>query len=714
MPTLPGTAPRRITSRLSASALRRGGLDAFKRFFSAMPPDSGMAFVLVPHLDPAHRSLMVELLSRHTTMAVCEAIEGMAVDANCVYIIRPNRDLLMRDGRLRLSDPAAHRGSTIAIDGFFRSLAEDCHEKAIGIILSGTGSHGTPGLKEIKSVGGLVLAQEPQTAEYDQMPQSAIATGMMDFILPPEKMPAALIDYTGHSYVKQAYAIPPENPPVEQIGRVLELLRTRSHYDFHLYRKNMLTRRIQRRMGICQIEEVSEYVAFLQQHPDEIISLSRDLLIGVTSFFRDPEAFELLQQQVVPELVERATGEIPTRVWVPACSTGEEAYSLAMLFLEHFAATNQPVNLQIFASDIDAESLEATRQGVYPASAVSGLSPARLSQLFVKRDENHYQVNRLLRTSIIVTRQNVISDPPFSRLDLISCQNLLIYLEPELQHKIMSLYHFALNPRGFLLLGCSESIARQTDLFEPVSKKWRVHRRVGPMRRDLVQVPIVTPDNRGNGVSRIESQPWPRMGFSELTQKVLLARYAPAAVLINRKYEILSLYGQTSNYLELPTGELTRDLMALAPQGLRTRIRAACHKALRGGEPVVETESRIQRHGVSVTCAITVSLLAEPKEAEGLLLVAFQDRGEEVTPRSLRSAATEEESALVRQLEYEVESTREDLQSTIEELQSSNEEVMSMNEELQSANEELETSKEELQSFNEELSTVNSQLLEKI
>lgn len=691
-----------------------GGLDAFKKFFSAMPCDSGMAFILIPHLDPSHRSLMVELLARQTAMKVCEAEEGAMIEPNCVYIIPPNKYLSVKNGRLHLTGPTERRGLPTALDGFFRSLAEDQQERAIGIVLSGTGSHGTPGLKEIKLVGGMVMAQDPETAEYDQMPRNAIKTGMVDFVLPPDKMPEALLNYVRQPYLQPSESTPAAEAAAEQIAPILNLLRTRNRYDFRSYRKNMLIRRIQRRMGIGQMNEVSGYVAFLSEHPEEITALCRDLLIGVTSFFREPDAFQVLQQQVIPDLIERQTGEFPVRVWVPACATGEEAYSIAILLLEQFAATKKPVNFQIFASDIDDESVEVARQGVYAASTVSELSPERVKQFFVKTDENHYQVSKQLRESIVVTRQNLISDAPFSKLDLISCRNLLIYLEPELQQKVLSLFHFALNEQGYLFLGCSESIGRQTDLFEPVSKKWRVYRRIGPARRDLVQIPLVAGEDRRISMPKVEPGLRPRMGFAELMQKLLLARYAPAAVLINRKYEVLSFFGRTSDYLEQPTGEPTRDLMSLARQGLRTRIRAACHQVLNGGETVASTDARMSRNGVSVICTITVSLLNEPKEAEGLLLVTFHDRTEAALPGGSRTLAAEDESAVVRQLEYEVESTREDLQSTIEELQSSNEEVMSMNEELQSANEELETSKEELQSFNEELSTVNSQLQDKV
>jgi two-component system CheB/CheR fusion protein len=691
-----------------------GGLDAFKRFFAAMPPDSGMAFVLIPHLDPTHRSLMVELLGRQTKMQVCEAATGMPIEADHVYIIPPNKSLSVRDCRLYLSPPPSRQGFPTALDGFFRSLAEDQQERAIGIILSGTGSHGISGMKEIKAVGGLLMVQDPKTAEYDQMPQNALDTGLVDYSLAPEKMPEVLLKYIRHPYLHSPVPLPADDEATDQITPVLELLRTRSRYDFRGYRKKMLIRRTQRRMGICQVEQIADYVAYLRKHPPEVTALGRDFLIGVTSFFRESEAFETLRQRVIADLVEGQSGEMPVRIWVPACATGEEAYSLAILLSEQFALAKKPVNFQIFASDIDGDALDVARKGVYSASAVGELLPERIQKFFVRTDENHFHVNKQLRASIIVTRQNLISDAPFSKLDLISCRNLLIYLEPELQQKIISLFHFALNERGHLFLGCSESIGRQTDLFEPVSKKWRLFQRVPSARHTLIPVPLVSNEHRRIRTSNLEQDFRPQLTSSELMQKLLLARFAPASVLINRKYEVLSLFGRTSDYLELPTGELTRDLMSLLRQGLRTKIRAACHKLLRGSEAVAEIDAHVSRHSSSVHCTISVTLLHEPRDAEGLLLVVFQDRTEDVTPRSAHPITAEEESDVVRHLEHEVESTRDDLQSTIEELHSSSEEVMSMNEELQSANEELETSKEELQSFNEELTTVNSQLQDKV
>lgn len=726
-----------------------GGLSAFKKFFSKMPVDSGAAFVLVPHLDPKHESLMAELLARQTRMPVCEAREGMPIEPNCVYVIPPNKYLAIVQGKLQLSVPADRHVLPTAIDFFFRSLAAEQGQRAIGIILSGTSNHGTIGLKEIKLAGGMVMVQQPESAEYDQMPRSAIATGLVDFILPPEQMPDALVKYVRHPYVHGLLEPAAEDASREQLNRILALLRTRTKHDFDSYRKKMLMRRVLRRMGLRHLEQMSEYLDYLRDNPDEVTELYKDLLIGVTEFFRDPEAFEVLQQRVIPELVGRVSSSPPAaegdsgrpssrlsvRVWVPGCATGEEAYGIAMLLTEQFAAAKKPAAIQIFGTDIDERSLETARQGVYSESSLAGVSPERLQRFFTKIDANHWQVDRQLRESITFAAQNLICDAPFSKLDLIACRNLLIYLEPEVQTKVIRLFHFALVADGYLLLGPSESIGRDVDLFEPVSKKWRVFRRIGPTRRELVEIPIVaTGEHRQPRIVPPPATPAPAMGFKELMQRLILDEFAPAAALINRRHEIVCVLGPLVNYLEFPPGEITKDLLAMARPGLRTKVRTAVFKAIQSGETVIDLDARVKRNGNYVRCSIAVKPVAEPKDATGLLLVTFRDR-EPGDSRSRQTSAAspatpdsseprdrdEGESQLVQQLEYELKSTREDLQSTIEEYESSteelkaaNEEVMSMNEELQSANEELETSKEELQSLNEELNTLNTQLQDKV
>ena len=698
-----------------------GGLDAFKRFFNAMPVESGMAFVLVPHLDPNHSSLMVELLARQTAMPVVEAEDGQPIFINYVYIIPPNKFLAVRDGRLCLTVPPEPRGRQTAIDAFFCSLAEEQQERSIGIVLSGTGSHGTPGLKAIKLAGGMAMVQRPDSAAFDQMPGNAIATGLVDYVLTPEQMPEALLKYARTPYVKSGPGVfTDDKSSPEQLNRILALVKARTRYDFRSYRKTMLLRRIQRRMGLWQVEQMDAYLEMLRQNPDEVVALYKDLLIGVTQFFRDPAAFQVLEQRVIPDLIARKGGDAPMRVWVSGCSSGEEAYSIAMLLIEQLARAKVTTNLQIFASDIDEDALAVARRGTYPESVAGDVSAERLRRFFSKADEHHYQVTKRLRDSIVFAPQNLIGDAPFSKLDLISCRNLLIYLEPEVQKKVISLFHFALGEGGYLLLGPSETLGRQANLFEPISTRWRVYRKSGPTRRHSIQMPIDAGTSWRQPLQGIENAAITFRSLAELMQSQLLAEYAPASVLINRNFEVLCFHGPTVDYLEFPTGEPTRDLLALARQGLRTKLRALVSAAIQKGEEVNDIAPRVKRDGRYFPCKITVKPVTEPKIKTELLLVIFE-RSKEPAPISPPRPETVQESALLVQLENELKATREDLQGTIEELESSNEEMkasneemMSMNEELQSLNVELETSKEELQSTNEEIITVNHQVNQKL
>lgn len=696
-----------------------GGLDAFKKFFSTMPAGSGIAFVLIPHLDPKHESMMVELLARCTKMQVVEAVDGLAVEANRVYVLPPNKYMTISDGVLHLTGPVERAGPQTSIDLFLRSLAEDKLEKAICIILSGTGSHGSLGLKAVKAAGGMAMVQDPSTAEYPRMPQSAIATGLADYVLPAEKMPQSLIQFVRHSLVNRPIPGAEAVETPDHLNQVLAILRARTKLDFRSYRKRMLARRLERRMGLIQIGQIGAYLSFLREHPDEVQQLARDLLISVTNFFRDPEAFQNLETEVIAPLVHSKEPDAPLRVWSAGCATGEEPYSLGILFLEQLAAAQKSCPVQIFATDVDENALDVARQGVYPESISTDISAERLARFFTRTDDA-YQVGKQLRATVIFARQNLITDPPFSKLDLIVCRNVLIYLEPEIQKKVIALLHFSLKEGGFLFLGPSETIGRHVDLFEPVSKKSRIFRRIGPVRLDRVEVPVTTmvaplvPEGRSTPTS-----PNRPISLADITQRLLLDQFAPAAVLINRKYEILYLFGPTDRYLAVPAGEPTQDLILMARDGLRTKLRSAVHKAVRENGPVTLADVQVKRNGDSYTAVVTIRPVQGPQNADGLLLVTFQESDRELPPPRLPESVAED--SLVRQLEYELKATKEDLQSAIEELESSNEQLkisneegVSMNEELQSANEELETSKEELQSLNEELTTVNNQLQDKV
>lgn len=694
--------PRFPVVGIGASA---GGLGVLKKLFAAMPPDSGIAFVLVPHLDPAHESLMAPLLAKCTAMPVIEAQDGMRIEVNHAYVIPPNEYLSISAGALYLTKPDIPHSAYASLDWFLRSLAQDQHEYAICIILSGTGSSGTLGLKAIKASEGAVFVQDPATAEFPQMPESAIATGLVDEVLPVERMPEALIEYGRRLRADEAHLARAADETSDALDQILALVGDEAHIDLRNHRSKTLMRRIQRRMSLGRIDRMPEYMAYLREHRDEVARLAKDFLISVTQFFRDPEAFQVLEATVIPELLARKSADQPVRVWVPGCATGEEAYSIAMLFLEQLSALQKRCPLKIFASDIDQAAVAFARAGIYPPAISADVGPARLERFFTHTGERFYQVNKPLRESVIFTMQDLVSDAPFSRMDLISCRNLLIYLEPEAQGKIVALFHFVLNEGGYLLLGPSETVGRDLDLFEPVSRKWRIYRRIGSTRYDRVDFPIGLGAAQRLEVARL-ARPQRYARVADLMQRVLLDAYAPASVLINRKGEVLYFFGATLRFLDLPPGEPTQDVLAMAREGLRTKLRAALQKASRNRVSVTISDARIKRNGGECLIRATVRPLALPRDGEELLLVSFEDVDEPSGPPQHGTRAVVEES-LTRQLESELAATREELEGTIEEMQTTNEEI-------QSANEELETSKEELQSLNEELTTANTQLQEKV
>ncbi len=698
-----------------------GGLDAFKKFFAAMPVDSGIAFVLVPHLDPTHQSLMVELLARQTSMPVVEATEGALVEANRVYIIPPNKNMTISGGVLRLTGPIERGSWQTSIDLFLRSLAEDRQEKAICIILSGTGSHGTLGLKAVKAAGGLAMVQEPSTAAYPLMPESAAATGLADYILPVERMPESLVNYVRRDDLNRGKIVAAVDGPQNHLNEIISLLRLRTKLDFRSYRKTMLARRLERRMGLGQFENLEGYLEHLRRDPEELDKLSRDLLISVTRFFRDSEAFGILETEVLATLVRVKGADSPIRAWVPGCATGEEPYSIAMLILEQMGAADSLHRVQIFATDVDAQAIAVARRGVYPEGVTADVSPERLARFFTRVEESAWQIKKDVRETVTFAIQNLITDAPFSKMDLISCRNVLIYLEPELQRKILAVLHFALNDGGCLILGPSETVGRQIDLFEPISKKWRIYRRIGPIRSNELTFASAQID-ASLAPSKPAGEPQGNAKLAELAQNSLLRRFGVACVVINRNCEIQHFAGPTEEYLAQPGGPPTLNLISLARRGLESKLGAVVQKAIRENE--AQSVKGVAMHGDELRRVnIEVEPLNPLKPSEGLLLVSFQlqtnpPKVESPKPKPRTERAR---SGRVRSLEQELERTRDELQSTIEEyesaneeLKASNEEVMSMNEELQSANEELETSKEELQSFNEELTTVNNQLHDKI
>jgi two-component system CheB/CheR fusion protein len=691
-----------------------GGLDAFRTLLAALPVRSGFAFILVQHLDPTHPSMMVALLSGQTTMGVLEAREGMRLEPDHVYVIPPGRYLTVRSCTFKLSRTSAAQPVRMSFDFLLQSLAEEFGERAVCVVMSGTGTDGSAGARAVKAAGGLVIAQDPEEASFDGMPRSAIATGAVDLVLPLAKVPDAIAKYGGHPYVrsdKNGAALPAD----ETFGRIIELLRKKTSHDFALYKDGTLGRRIERRMAMSGIEDARRFLELLVKDPTEIQRLANDMFINVTRFFRDGKAFDLLAAKIVRDLVRTHPESRPIRVWVAGCSTGEEAYSIAMLFLEEIAAAHRSIKLQIFATDIDEEATAVGREGLYPLSIAADMPPARLSRFFTKEDQG-YRVSRELRSAIVFSVHDLLADAPFSRLDLVSCRNLLIYLRPEVQEKVLSLFHFSLNEGGFLFLGSSETIGSAGDRFEPVSKTQRIYRHLGRSRPGEVELPL----GRGEAARSAWQKPAqragpPRIGLGDLAQRLLLESYAPASALINRKHQGLYYFGPTDRYLKMPTGVASLDLLASAREGLRPAIRAAIDRASRAGRRA-SVAARVKRDGRSV--AVTVSAQPVRSDGEDLILLSFFDVP---TPDKTSRAAVEPpaDASQIAQLEQELDAARKELDDAIrdretaeEEIRAINEEAMSVNEEFQTTNEELETSREELQSLNEELTALNSQLQE--
>ncbi len=702
-----------------------GGLEALEQLFSNLPTDSGMGFVVVTHLDPSHKSMMSELLARVTRMHVVEAKDGMAVEPNRVHVIPPDRDMAIKNGVLRLSRFEEPRGLRMPIDFFFRSLAKDQFDGSLCIILSGSGTDGTMGLKAIHEAGGMSMVEDPTEAKYEGMPQSAISTGFADYVLPVAKMPVQLLAYVKRTIgrVVKRKAVITEKVP-KSIERILSVLRSQTGHDFAYYKKSTLLRRIERRMTVHDVGDPATYVHYLQEHPEEVSLLLKELLISVTSFFRDPAALDILKAKVLPLILEGKPEDYALRIWVPGCATGEEAYSIAMVVREYLDEQKSAVRFQIFGTDIDEEAINVARAGVYSGNIGVDVSPERLRRFFIK-EENTFRIKKGIREPIVFAVQNVITDAPFTRLDLLSCRNLLIYLEPELHNKLMPLFHYSLKPEGgILFLGSSESIGPFSDLFKAVDRKWKFFQRKGPAFAHTATAFTGLPWTYEHGVKEAapEIRKQPEVSVGDMTRNLLLDRFTPPCVITNEKGEIVYVHGRTGKYLEPAPGHANLNILEMAREGIAFELRSALHNAVRQHKAVSYKDLHVKTNGDVQSINITVQPINEPDAMQGLLMVVFED----VIPKREERAKERQKprhgyGKRVQELEQELRYTKETLQATIEELQatneelkSSNEELQSTNEELQSTNEELETSKEELQSLNEELVTVNSELQAKI
>ncbi len=710
-----------------------GGLSAFEAFFAGMPVDRnpGMAFVLVQHLSPDHKSLLAELVRRSTRMEVLEVEDGMGVRVDCAYTIPPGRDLSLKDGSLHLTVPAEPTGHRLPIDAFFRSLAEDQNERAIGVVLSGTGSDGTLGVRSIKAVGGMVIAQTPESSEFDGMPRSAIATGLVDYQLKPGEMAAQLMHYAARA-LKPPISIEASSPFDEDaFRRVCVLLRQQTGHDFSEYKPSTLKRRIERRLAVHQIETMSAYADYLENNPMEGTALFHDLLIGVTSFFRDPAVFKALEDLVIPGFFDGRASETPIRVWSAGCSTGEEAYSVAILLKERMEAIGQTRPVQVFATDLDPSAIAIARIGLYGPAAADQMDARRLSRWFTTDPGGGgYQIRKSIRDLLVFSEHDVIRDPPFSRLDLIVCRNLLIYLGSTLQQKLLPVFHYALNPNGVLLLGSSEGIGDFGDLFTPVDRDAKLFRR----RSDALSVNPASRRRASPAAHRMpEAGPAPRArsgeparpALKEQMQKALLEQGTPAAALVNARGDVLYLHGRTGRYLEPTEGEPGGgSILRMARDGLVADLSAALREAtlthtlvrrsgvrLRADGAVRLVDLVVQSAAVQEPDTYLILFADSPESATSLVPPASQGASASDEPATQRIAALEAE---LRIKEHRLESAVAQLETANEDLRSANEELQSVNEELQSANEELETSKEELQSVNEELATVNTELQAKV
>jgi two-component system CheB/CheR fusion protein len=700
-----------------------GGLEALTSFFNNMPADSHMAFVLVVHLDPGHTSMMPELLKRHTAMNVIEAQDGMTVEPNRVYVIPPNKDMSIFGRVLQIAAPAQMRGLRMPIDFFFRSLAEDQGEKAISVILSGTGSDGTLGMRAIHGAGGMCMVQDPETARYDGMPRSAIITGLADYVVPAEKMPEQL-----QAYVRQYYPKKPGkilylgDTSLTAIQKILAILRTRTGHDFSHYKKSTILRRIERRMSIHQVADAAAYAQFIQEHPEEIQVLFKELLIRVTSFFRDPEAFSILQKKMLPDLIGKKPETDTIRVWVPGCGTGEEAYSIAILLRECMQETKTDFRVHIFGTDIDEDSIAQARAGLYPANISMDVSAQRLKRYFVK-EEMGFRIRSEIREWMVFAVQNVISDAPFTKLDLVSCRNLMIYLDLELQSRLIPMFHYSLKPGGVLFLGSSETVGTFGELFSTLDRKWKIFRRTEAP--SSYHGGVFTGFGIGGaGAARAadEAAKAKRIPFPEIARRVLLENFAPPSVIVGERGDILYVHGQTGKFLEPSQGQPSMNVIDMAREGLKIQIRAALHRAAAKNGEVAMRSLQVRTNGGVQPTDVTVRPIRMSGVEQKLFIVVFEEVGRAVKgPRKVKPSTGKGQNTRMAELEKELTYTRENLQASIEELQASNEELkstneefQSTNEEFQSTNEELETSKEELQSVNEELITVNTELQSKI
>ena len=692
-----------------------GGLEALELFLKNVPDKSGLAYVVVQHLDPTQKGMLPELLQRVSFMKVFQVEDLMRVKPDCIYVIPPNKSMSIFKGVLHLFDPIEARGLRLPVDFFLRSLADDQKELAVGVILSGMGSDGSSGIRAIKESNGTVLAQEPETAKFDSMPRSAIDSGMVDIVAPPENLPLELISMLNHLPLIKS-KLTTEVKDKSALEKILILLRTHTGNDFSQYKKNTIFRRIERRMGIHKIDEIYSYVHFLQENPKEVHILFKELMIGVTSFFRDHAVWDKLKEKVMPALLDQLKPQSVIRAWVPGCSTGEEAYSLAIIFKEAMEKhhPNSGISLQIFASDLDNDAINTARKGIFTANIETDVSANRLSRFFSKTDDS-YSIKSEIRELVVFAQHNILMHPPFTNIDIITCRNLLIYMDPELQQKLLGLFYYSLNREGTLVLGTSETLGIQSHLFSTYDSSLKIFKRsTANLNQQLFDFPSAFTRPKSHLIEKTESVTQ-IMNIQTLADQMLLQQFSPAGVLVDENGNILYISGRTGKYLEPAVGKANLNIFAMLRPGFQNDFALAFRKVIASKEKMVLQHVRIGSNGDSITLNVTIQYVQKPEPLYGKLMIIFTDVQPSEKPK-IPAKKGKMAAASIREteLEQELQHTREEMQSILEEMQTSQEELKTTNEELQSTNEELTTSKEEMQSLNEELQTVNAELMAKV
>ena len=699
-----------------------GGLEALEQFLGQVPDNSGMAYVVIQHLDPTQKGMLPELLQRISKMEVLQVTDRLAVLQNHVYVIPPNKSMSILKGVLHLFDPVETRGLRLPIDFFLHSLADDQHELAIAVILSGMGSDGSIGIRAIKEKNGIVLVQEPVSAKYNSMPQNAIDSVLADIVAPANELPAKLFAFTKHLPVVISN-LETEIKDQSALEKIIILLRTQTGNDFSLYKKNTVYRRIERRMSVHKIDKITSYVHFMQENPKEVDILFKELLIGVTSFFRDPALWEKLGETVIPSIITNLQEGSIVRAWVPGCSTGEEAYSLAIVFKEVVGKINAHagISLQIFASDLDNEAIEAARKGVFPANIVADVSSKRLNRFFNKTEEG-FRINTEIREMVVFARHNIILHPPFSKIDILTCRNLLIYMDAELQKKLLGLFYYSINPDGIMVLGTAEALGSQSHFFTSVDAKLKIFKRSGTSQTPEL---FDFPSSFSRGKTIPDENPMPAkspINIQAIADELMLKHFSPPGVLVNEKGDIIYISGHTGKYLEPAVGKANMNIFAMLREGISSEFPAAFRQAVLKKEVVVLPNLTVGTNGGAQALNVTIQWLSKPELLSGMFLIVFNDlpkiagikrlgnKGDKIISNAMQLELEKE----LRRAREEMQSTLEEMQTSQEELKSTNEELQSTNEELQSTNEELTTSKEEMQSLNEELQTVNAELTSKV